>query len=156
MGLKHERVLVVSSVGGHLNQMQAIVNEILQKQPVEFHLCVNDATSHDLSRYKAVHQLMHLHRRVLMPLHLFEAVFFLLTIRPRTIVSAGAAPAFFFFLVGKFFGCKTIFVESFSRVKTPSDTGRMVRKLSDVFIAQHEGIKKFIPNAIIISPLNED
>ena len=156
MFLKQDRVLVVSSVGGHLNQMQSIVNHILQKQPVHFHLCINDTTSHELSRYKRVHQLLHLQRRILMPIHLFEAVFYLLTIRPKTILSAGAAPAFFFFLVGKFFGCQTIFVESFSRVRTPSDTGRMVKKLSDVFIAQHEHIKTFIPNAIIIDPLHED
>ena len=56
--------------------------------------------------------------------------------RPDVIVSTGAALAVPFFLVGKVFGARLVFVESLTRTTSLSLSGRMVRPLADAFFVQ--------------------
>lgn len=55
---------------------------------------------------------------------------------PDVILSTGAALAVPFFAVGRLHGKRLVYVESFTRVKTPSLSGRLVYPLSDVFYVQ--------------------
>jgi beta-1,4-N-acetylglucosaminyltransferase len=56
--------------------------------------------------------------------------------RPEAIVSTGAALAVPFFLVGKLFGARLIYVESLTRIEGLSLAGRMVYPLADAFFVQ--------------------
>jgi UDP-N-acetylglucosamine:LPS N-acetylglucosamine transferase len=56
--------------------------------------------------------------------------------RPAAIVSTGAALAVPFFLVGKFFGARLIYVESLTRIEGLSLAGRLVYPLADAFFVQ--------------------
>jgi UDP-N-acetylglucosamine:LPS N-acetylglucosamine transferase len=56
--------------------------------------------------------------------------------RPDAILSTGAALAFPFFLVGKLYGAKLVFVESLTRTGRLSLTGRLVYPLSDTCFVQ--------------------
>jgi beta-1,4-N-acetylglucosaminyltransferase len=56
--------------------------------------------------------------------------------RPDVILSTGAALAVPFFLVGKIFGARLVFVESLTRTASLSLSGRMVRPLADAFFVQ--------------------
>jgi UDP-N-acetylglucosamine:LPS N-acetylglucosamine transferase len=55
---------------------------------------------------------------------------------PDIIVSLGAEIAIPFICLGKLFGIKTIYIESWSRVNTLSKTGRLVYPVADVFWVQ--------------------
>lgn len=55
---------------------------------------------------------------------------------PEIVISTGAEIAVPGFVVGKFFGCRLVFVESLCRVKSPSGTGRLLYRMSDLFIIQ--------------------
>lgn len=56
--------------------------------------------------------------------------------RPRAILSTGAALAVPFFLVGKLFGARLIYVESLTRIEGLSLAGRIVYPLADAFFVQ--------------------
>jgi beta-1,4-N-acetylglucosaminyltransferase len=56
--------------------------------------------------------------------------------RPDVILSTGAALAVPFFLAGKIFGARLVFVESLTRTTSLSLTGRLVRPLADAFFVQ--------------------
>jgi UDP-N-acetylglucosamine:LPS N-acetylglucosamine transferase len=59
--------------------------------------------------------------------------------RPDVILSAGAALAVPFFLVGKLYGCRLVYVESLARTSSLSMSGRMVYPLADAFFVQWPG-----------------
>ncbi|HWM64859.1 MAG TPA: PssD/Cps14F family polysaccharide biosynthesis glycosyltransferase [Solirubrobacterales bacterium] len=56
--------------------------------------------------------------------------------RPDAILSTGAALAFPFFLVGKLFGARLVYVESLTRTDRLSLTGRLIYPLADAFFVQ--------------------
>lgn len=68
--------------------------------------------------------------------------------KPDLIISSGAAVAVPFFYLGKFFKCKTIYIEVFDRIDEPTLTGRLVYHVTDVFIVQWDEMKKIYPKAI--------
>lgn len=64
--------------------------------------------------------------------------------RPNLVVSTGGQIAIPVFYIAKLFGSKTIFIETWTRVYSPTLTGRLVYPLSDVFLVQwKELLKKY-------------
>ena len=68
--------------------------------------------------------------------------------KPDLIISSGAAVAVPFFYLGKLFGIKTIYIEVFDRIDSPTLTGKLVYPVTDRFIVQWEDMKKVYPKAI--------
>lgn len=68
--------------------------------------------------------------------------------RPDLIISTGAAVAVPFFYVGKLLGSKTMYIEIFDRIDSPTLTGKLVYPITDRFIVQWEEMKKVYPKAI--------
>ncbi|MGM0095927.1 UDP-N-acetylglucosamine--LPS N-acetylglucosamine transferase [Enterococcus casseliflavus] len=68
--------------------------------------------------------------------------------KPDLIISSGAAVAVPFFYLGKLFGIKTIYIEVFDRIDSPTLTGKLVYPVTDRFIVQWEEMKKVYPKAI--------
>lgn len=56
--------------------------------------------------------------------------------RPDVILSTGAALAVPFFLAGKLFGARLVYVESLTRTTSLSLSAKMVRPLADAFFVQ--------------------
>lgn len=56
--------------------------------------------------------------------------------RPAAMLSTGAALAVPFFLVGRLHGCRLVYVESLTRTKTLSLSGRLVTPLAHSFFVQ--------------------
>ncbi len=67
---------------------------------------------------------------------------------PDLIISTGAAVAVPFFYLGKLMRKKTIYVEVFDRIASPTLTGKLVYPVTDKFIVQWEEMKKVYPKAI--------
>ncbi|OJG52425.1 hypothetical protein RV06_GL000996 [Enterococcus haemoperoxidus] len=70
--------------------------------------------------------------------------------KPDIIISTGALSVIPTYLIGKIFGKKLIFIESFAKVSSPTLTGKLLYKFCDIFIIQWEELKKFYPNAICL------
>ena len=76
--------------------------------------------------------------------------------RPSLLVSTGAAAAFPFFLVGKLFHCKLVFIEVYDRFDRLSLTGRLVYPLADRFFVQWPELQKKYPRAKYIGNIFGD
>jgi UDP-N-acetylglucosamine:LPS N-acetylglucosamine transferase len=70
--------------------------------------------------------------------------------RPDVIVSTGAAVAVPFFYIGKLMGIKTVFIEVFDRIDSPTLTGKLVYPVADAFVLQWEEQKKSFPKGIVL------
>lgn len=73
--------------------------------------------------------------------------------RPDLIISSGAAVAVPFFYLGKLFGAKTIYIEVFDRIDSPTISGRICYPIADQFIVQWEEMKKVYPKAINLNSI---
>ncbi len=79
--------------------------------------------------------------------NLFLAIKILRKEKPDLLLSCGAGMAPPFFLVGKFLGCKLIFIEPYDFIAFPSLSGKLVSPLVDKLLVQHEIQKKFFKKA---------
>jgi beta-1,4-N-acetylglucosaminyltransferase len=75
--------------------------------------------------------------------------------RPELIVSTGAGGAIPFFLLGKLFGARLVWIEVIDRLLSPPLTGRLVAPLSDAVIVQWESQRRFYRNAVVLGPIFE-
>ena len=85
--------------------------------------------------------------------NLLEAWKILLKEKPHLILSTGAGPVVPFALVGKCFKIPTIFIETFTRVKEPSLSGKIMYWLADRFFYQWEPLTLFFPKGTYGGPL---
>jgi UDP-N-acetylglucosamine:LPS N-acetylglucosamine transferase len=68
-------------------------------------------------------------------------------LRPRAIVTTGAGVAVPFCYLGRLFGARVIFIESFSRVSEPSLTARLVYPVAHDFFIQWPALKRYFRRA---------
>jgi beta-1,4-N-acetylglucosaminyltransferase len=73
--------------------------------------------------------------------------------RPEMIVSTGAGVALPFFLLGKLFRIRTVFVEAYERVDRPSLTGRLCYPICDMMVLQWEQQRRFYPRGELVGAL---
>jgi UDP-N-acetylglucosamine:LPS N-acetylglucosamine transferase len=85
--------------------------------------------------------------------NIFQSIKIFLREKPDVIISTGAGVAIPICYIGKLFGSKIIFIESFCRTEKPSLSGRLVYPISDLFIVQWEKLKEYCPKAIYGGPL---
>jgi beta-1,4-N-acetylglucosaminyltransferase len=147
------RVLLVCSSGGHLTQLYNLRPwwEPLERTWVTFEK--PDATSLLAGErtiwayHPTTRNAWNLLRNTTLALRTIRRV------RPDLIVSTGAGVAFPFFLLGKLYGAKTIYLEVFDRVDSATMTGRLCYPISDRFLLQWEEQKAMYPKGEVVGPL---
>ncbi len=83
----------------------------------------------------------------------FLALKVLIKERPWLVVSTGAGVAVPFFWLGKLFGAKTVYIEVYDRISSPTLTGKLVYPVTDLFVLQWEEQKKFYPKGVVLGGL---
>ena len=129
-------VLLVCSPGGHLQQLQALrpawgdrtrlwvtlhsadVTDVLAGEDIVFGA---GPTNRSVSKF---------FRNLALAWRLVREL------RPQAILSTGAALAVPFFIVGRLHGCRCVYVESLTRTRTLSLSGRLVSPLASAFFVQ--------------------
>ena len=146
--LLNNKIVGISSSGGHLTELQSSIPQIFIKKVIYL-------TSKDGRTIESLNKSPHFF--VLEPngvswkyaINLFQSLILFLMIRPKIVISTGSGLAIPFLLISKLFGSKIIFIESGARIYTASKTGRFMYKHSDIFIVQYKNLLKFYPNAIV-------
>ena len=69
---------------------------------------------------------------------LLEITWLVARLRPTAIISTGAAPGYFAIWVGRFFGARTIWVDSIANAEELSLSGKKAGKIADVWLTQWE------------------
>lgn len=79
----------------------------------------------------------------------FKSLFLYFKIRPKYIISTGTHTAVPMCYIGKLFGSKIIFIETFANIKTKTLSGKLIYPIADLFIVQWEEMIKLYPKAIL-------
>lgn len=153
MGEKYKALLVGSS-GGHLMQLMRVKDKV-EKYCTTTWVCFDKPDARYFLRDRRTYWCYFPTTRNYINLikNSAQAIRVLRRERPDVIISSGASVALPYFLFGKLIGAKTIYIESFTRVTSPSLTGRLAYPLSDLFCYQWEGMKRFYPKGVCIGRL---
>lgn len=152
-----KKVLFISSTGGHLEELTQL-KDMFKKY--DYYIVTEKTKSNLKLKEKYPQRVSFLvygsyttfFKKITYPFKLlincFLSLFIFIKIRPKYIVSTGAHTAGPMCCIGKLFGSKIIFIETFANSKTKSRTGRLVYKFADLFIVQWEEMLELYPNAV--------
>ena len=148
-----KKVLFISSTGGHLTELMQL-KKLFRKY--DYHIItektkVNKDLKKDYDkRINFViygtkdHKFSYIFKLLA---NCFIELFLYIKIRPKYIISTGAHIAGPMCLIGKIFGSKIIFIETFANKNSKTVTGKYVYKFADLFLVQWEEMLKLYPNA---------
>ena len=148
-----KKVLFISSTGGHLSEMM-MLNELFQKY--DYHIITEKTKSTKSMKEKYGKKINYLvygtkDHMLVYPFKLlfncFKSLYYYLKIRPEFIVTTGAHTAGPMCCLGKIFGSKIIYIETFANIHTKTITGRLVYKFADFFVVQWESMLELYPSA---------
>lgn len=141
------KICLVGSSGGHLTHLYML--RPFWQDHERFWVTFDKEDSRSLLTGEQVYHCHHPTNRSLKNLvrNTFLAWKVLRREKPELIVSAGAAVAVPFFYLGKLFGSKTIYIEVFDRIDSPTLTGRLVYPVADKFLVQWNEMRSVYPKA---------
>jgi len=73
--------------------------------------------------------------------------------RPSLVLSTGAAVAIPFFVLGRLFGVKLVYLEVYDRIDDGTVTGRLCQYFAHVFAVQWTEQLYFYKNAVLVGPV---
>lgn len=100
-----------------------------------------------------VEQIAHAERDSLVLWNVVEAARSFAKNRPDVLLSTGAGPIVPLAIVGKLFGCQTIYVETFGSVDEPSLTGRLMAPIADRIYYQWPQLARSFPTGRYAGPI---
>lgn len=141
------KIALVTSSGGHLTQLHMLSKS--WESYDRFWVTFDKEDANTLLKDETVHHCYYPTNRSIKNLIKNTGLAFKLLFkeRPDVIISTGAAVAVPFFYIGKLIGAKTIYVEIFDRIDTPTLTGKLVHPVTDEFIVQWESMTNVYKNS---------
>ena len=149
-----KKVMFISSTGGHLS-------ELLQLKPM-FEKCeytiVTEKTKSNQNLvdqypghvyYLAYGTKQHLFKYLfIFAYNIIVSFFIFLKVKPDAIVTTGTHTAVPMCYIAHFLKKKVVFIETFANSKTPTQAGRLVYPIADLFVVQWESMLEHYPNAV--------
>jgi UDP-N-acetylglucosamine:LPS N-acetylglucosamine transferase len=129
------KILAVASSGGHWTQL-------LRLRPAFAGHEVVFATTQSDSRAEVAEHRFHClpdanrNSRLRVLLLMLKTLFIVLRERPDVVISTGAAPGYFALRFGRWFGARTLWLESIANVEELSLSTRLVRPYADLLLTQ--------------------
>ncbi len=149
-----KKLLFISSTGGHLSEMMQLKSMF---NNYDYHI-VTEKTKSNLDLKKSypgkVNYLVYgtKDHKFTYPFKLlyncFKSLFLYFRIHPDYIITTGAHTAGPMCYIGKIFGSRIIYIETFANIDTKTITGRMVYPIADKFIVQWHSMKKHYSDCI--------
>jgi len=143
------KICFAASSGGHLEQILMLAP--MMKKYESFILTEKTKYNFD-SEFTKLYFVNQINRREIFFLFKLVSVI-IMTLRifliekPDVVISTGALATIPICLIAKVTKRKLIFIESFSKINSPTLTGKIMYKFSDLFLIQWEELKRFYPNA---------
>lgn len=152
--MKMKRVMFVASTGGHLSELLTL--ESIMKTYDYSLITENTKANKDLKKkYKNVGYLLFgtKDHKLTYPFKLFIncfiSLYYYFKYHPDYIVTTGAHTAGPICCIGRIFGSKVIYIESFANIITKTITGSLFYRfhIANLFIVQWPSMKKLYPKA---------
>lgn len=137
-------ICIPSSCGGHLKEV------LMHKDAYSDHNIIyilNDKINNrEFLINNKVYFITHIENYFFLFINFFEAYKILRKFKPDLVISTGASPAFVVSIISKFlYKSKIIYIESITRIKSPSKTGKLMYYISDLFLYRHPSLSRFFP-----------
>lgn len=148
-----KRVLFISSTGGHLSEMLQL-DTLFDKYDSYL---ITEKTKSTLSLKKKYNKVRYLvygtkDHKIVYPFkfiyNCFLSAIYYALIGPDVIITTGTHTAVPMCYIGKLFGSKIVFIETFANSKTKTLSGKIVYPIADLFVVQWEEMLKLYPKAI--------
>jgi len=151
------RLLIVLGEGGHTKELLNLVDLLGDAYDYYYIISKEDNLSANRIKYlgpiyrlprprgKRARTLIAIVRTILAGT---RSLWILLRVRPAAILSTGPAIAVPVSIIGKLLGVRIIFVETGSRIKSLSLTGRIMYRWADLFFVQWPHLADKLPRAV--------
>lgn len=151
---KKKKVLFIASTGGHLNEMMQLKKVF---HHYDFHI-MTEKTKIDNGLKQEFQEKMHylIYGTKKNPIiyffkfiaNCFISLFWYFYTSPEIIITTGTHTAVPMCYIGKIFGSKIIFIETFANRTTATMAGKLVYPIADTFVVQWEEMHKVYPKAV--------
>lgn len=151
--MSKRKVLFISSTGGHLTELLQL-ERIFDKY--DYNIITEKTKSNMSLRKKYKNKVYYLvygtkDHMLTYPFKLlynsFKSLFLYIKLHPDYIITTGAHTAGPMCLIGKIFGSKIIYIETFANMYTKTITGKLLYPVSDKFIVQWDSMLELYPEA---------
>lgn len=153
--MKKKKVMFISSTGGHLSELMQL-SPLFNKYEYMIVTEKDKMTESLKDEYgKNIEYLVYGTRSHLLKyifqfmFNILKTVYIFFKFRPKYIISTGTHTAGPMCYLGKLFGSKIIFIETFANRNTKTVTGKLVYPIADLFIVQWEEMLKIYPKAVL-------
>lgn len=149
-----KKVMFISSTGGHLNELMQL-SVIFEKYDYSI-VTEKDKTNANLKeKYKGRMYFLPYGTRAKIFTYIFKYLFLCVKtlylyckIKPKVIITTGTHTAGPMCYLGKIFGTKIIYIETFANSKKKTATGRLIYPISDLFIVQWKEMLETYPKGV--------
>lgn len=147
-----KKLCFAASSGGHFEQI--LMLKPLMEEYDSF--VITERTNYKVELKNEKMYLLHQVNRkeIWFPFEMLWNSIFSLTIfikeKPDVIITTGVLAIIPMCLIMKLFKKKIIYIESFAKVSTPTETGKLIYKYADQFYVQWKPMLKIYPNAIYL------
>jgi UDP-N-acetylglucosamine:LPS N-acetylglucosamine transferase len=157
-----KKILFTLSEGGHTSQALLLIELLGKNFNYEYVIDEKDKLSRKRIKFKGkifkIHRTRKYNQNLLLSLPkqitgFFRAFSIVSQSKANLIVSFGASFSLWVLLAGKILGKKIAFIETWSRCKSQSTSGKFAYLFSDLFIVQHKEQLKFYPKAVFLGRL---
>ena len=144
-----KKICFAASSGGHFEQI-LMLKPLMEKYDS---ILITEKTAYKAEvpevKMYYMHQVNRRERGFLFKMigNLFRSLSIILKERPDIVISTGVLAVIPICLLQKLFGRKLIYIESFAKVTSPTETGKLLYKYADQFYVQWESMLEIFPNA---------
>ena len=131
------KVLAVASSGGHFDQLM-MLREVFDSHGA--HYATTDPDMARARKIEGAHQLpdCNLNQPLRSLWCLFCSGWLVLKLRPKAVITTGAAPGLFCLLIGRLIGARTLWIDSVANADRLSLSGRIARHVAHGCLTQWE------------------
>lgn len=150
-----KKVLFIASTGGHLSELMQLkplfskYNYYIITEKDKSTLALKKLYNNKISYLKYGTRKNYFKYPFIFLFNCFKSIYLYIKVRPKYIVTTGTHTAVPMCYLGKLFGCKIVFIETFANRNTKTLSGKLVYPISNLFIVQWEEMLKLYPKAIL-------
>lgn len=149
---KNKKICFAASSGGHFEQI-TMLKPLMEKYDS---FTITEKTLYKASiKNEKMYYLHQVNRKewnflLWMLINALKSLWIFIKEKPDIVISTGVLAMIPMCLIAKLFGKKVIFIESFAKVTSPTETGKLMYKFADQFYVQWKPMLQFYPKAIYL------
>jgi UDP-N-acetylglucosamine:LPS N-acetylglucosamine transferase len=139
--LTHNKVLAVASSGGHWVQLRRVIPAFADSEVVYVTVLESYRSQVPENKFYSVNDATRWNKLGLIRLAL-KLAWIILKEKPSVVISTGAAPGYFAILLGRWFGARTIWIDSMANIEELSMSGSRAGRYADLWLTQWPHLAK--------------